>query len=99
MRHRAQIAHHTKGRLRIRVPSAKGDPAALEAIAQRGDAALEEKIVVSLFDANVNVRFTAAAAIIRLSSWGRRDTHRDTDILTLVGKDTGNVDAAPPVSH
>jgi hypothetical protein len=32
MRHRAQIAHHTKGRLRIRVPSAKGDPAALEAI-------------------------------------------------------------------
>ena len=32
MRHRAHIAHHTKGRLRIRVPSAKGDPAALEQI-------------------------------------------------------------------
>jgi hypothetical protein len=32
MRHRAHIAHHTKGRLRIRVPSAKGDPAALEKI-------------------------------------------------------------------
>jgi hypothetical protein len=32
MRHRAQIAHHSKGRLRIRVPSAKGDPAALEQI-------------------------------------------------------------------
>lgn len=32
MRHRAQVAHHTKGRLRIRVPSAKGNPAALEEI-------------------------------------------------------------------
>src|SRR5271165_2841975 len=32
MRHRAHVAHHTKGRLRIRVPSAKGDPAALEEI-------------------------------------------------------------------
>lgn len=32
MRHRAHVAHHTKGRLRIRVPSAKGDPVALEEI-------------------------------------------------------------------
>lgn len=32
MRHKAHVAHHTKGRLRIRVPSAKGDPAALEEI-------------------------------------------------------------------
>jgi hypothetical protein len=32
MRHRAHVAHHSKGRLRIRVPSAKGDPAALEEI-------------------------------------------------------------------
>ena len=32
MRHRAHVAHNTKGRLRIRVPSAKGDPAALEEI-------------------------------------------------------------------
>jgi hypothetical protein len=32
MRHRAHVAHHTKGRLRIRVPSAKGNPEALEAI-------------------------------------------------------------------
>jgi hypothetical protein len=34
MKHRAQVAHHSKGRLRIRVPSAKGDPEALEAIKQ-----------------------------------------------------------------
>jgi hypothetical protein len=32
MRHKAHVAHHTKGRLRIRVPSAKGDPEALEEI-------------------------------------------------------------------
>src|SRR5690349_2061875 len=32
MRHAAHVAHHSRGRLRIRVPSAKGNPAALEAI-------------------------------------------------------------------
>jgi hypothetical protein len=32
MRHKAHVAHHTKGRLRIRVPSAKNDPDALEEI-------------------------------------------------------------------
>src|SRR5580698_8211088 len=32
MRHAAHVAHHSRGRLRIRVPSAKGKPAALEAI-------------------------------------------------------------------
>jgi Heavy metal associated domain 2 len=32
MRHRAHIAHHTKGRLRVRVPSAKGNREALEEI-------------------------------------------------------------------
>ncbi len=73
--------------------------AALEAIAQRGDAALEEKIVVSLFDSDVHVRFTAAAAIIRLTSVGRRDPHRDTDKQTLIGKDTGHVEVALPASH
>jgi hypothetical protein len=34
MRHRAHVAHHTKGRLRIRVPSAKGNPAVLEEISR-----------------------------------------------------------------
>jgi hypothetical protein len=34
MRHPAHVAHHSRGRLRIRVPSAKGDPAALESIRQ-----------------------------------------------------------------
>jgi hypothetical protein len=32
MRHKAHVAHHTKGRLRIRVPSAKNNPEALEEI-------------------------------------------------------------------
>lgn len=31
-RHRARVAHHTKGRMRIEVPTAKGDLEALEAI-------------------------------------------------------------------
>jgi hypothetical protein len=34
MRHAAHVAHHTRGRLRIRVPSAKGHAAALEMIKQ-----------------------------------------------------------------
>ena len=34
MRHQAHIAHHAKGRLRVRVPSAKGNPKALEHIRQ-----------------------------------------------------------------
>jgi hypothetical protein len=34
MRHKAHIAHHAKGRLRVRVPSAKGNPRALEQIRQ-----------------------------------------------------------------
>ncbi len=32
MRHAANVAHHSRGRLRIKVPSAKGKPAAMEAI-------------------------------------------------------------------
>ena len=31
-RHAAHVVHHSPGRMRIRVPSAKGDPAALETI-------------------------------------------------------------------
>lgn len=34
MRHAAHVAHHSRGRLRIRVPSAKGNSVALEAIRQ-----------------------------------------------------------------
>jgi hypothetical protein len=32
VKHDAHVAHHAKGRLRVRVPSAKGNPAALEKI-------------------------------------------------------------------
>ena len=35
MRHAAHVAHHLPGRLRIRVPSAKGNPAALEAMKKK----------------------------------------------------------------
>jgi HEAT repeat protein len=41
--------------------------AAIEALAQRGDPTFEGKIEYSFFDTNAHVRFTAAAAVIRLS--------------------------------
>jgi HEAT repeat protein len=47
--------------------------AALEAIAQRGDPSLEDKIEVSLYDANSHVRFTAAATVIRLNAMRKTD--------------------------
>jgi HEAT repeat protein len=51
--------------------------AALEAIAQRGDPVLEEKIELGLFDTNVHVRFTAAAAVIRLTA-GHKEIRKET---------------------
>jgi HEAT repeat protein len=47
--------------------------AALEAIAQRGDPSLEDKIEVSLYDANSHVRFTGAATVIRLNAMRKTD--------------------------
>jgi HEAT repeat protein len=41
--------------------------AAIEALAERGDPAVEAKIEFKLFDDNAHVRYTAAAAVIRLS--------------------------------
>lgn len=41
--------------------------AAIEAIAERGDPSLEAKVELSFFDANAHVRYTAAAAVIRLA--------------------------------
>ena len=66
--------------------------AALEAIAQRGDPALEEKIEMSLFDPNAHVRFTGAAAVIRLSALARRDTRKVTE------KKTAQAPAAAPTA-
>jgi HEAT repeat protein len=45
--------------------------AAIEALAQRGDPAFEGRIEYSFFDANAHVRYTAAAAVIRLSEIAR----------------------------
>jgi HEAT repeat protein len=42
--------------------------AAIQALAQRGDPGFEGKIELSLFDENAHVRYTAAAAVIRLSA-------------------------------
>ena len=46
--------------------------AAIEALAQRGDPNFEGKIEYSFFDSNAHVRFTAAAAVIRLSEIARK---------------------------
>jgi HEAT repeat protein len=42
--------------------------AAIEAIAERGDPLLKRKIEFSFFDSNAHVRYTAAAAVIRLTA-------------------------------
>jgi HEAT repeat protein len=54
--------------------------AAIEALAQRGDPAFEGKIEYSFFDANAHVRYTAAAAVIRLSeiAKSRKQTAKDS---------------------
>ena len=59
--------------------------AAIEAIALRGDPALEEKIELCLFDANSHVRYTAAAAVIHLTSLAHKDKEekeKETRIAT-----------------
>jgi len=47
MRHKAHVAHHSRGRLRIRVPAAKGNAAALESIRQSlaGVSGVQEVVV------------------------------------------------------
>jgi HEAT repeat protein len=50
--------------------------AAVEAIAQRGDPSLEPKIEFSFFDSNAHVRYTTAAAVIRLATIA--ESHSDT---------------------
>jgi HEAT repeat protein len=67
--------------------------AALEAIAQRGDSSLEEKIEVCLYDVNSHVRFTAAATVIRLNALGLM-ARKEIDKKTATTK----VPAVPVVS-
>src|ERR1700735_2574107 len=73
--------------------------AAIEAIAQRGDPALGDKIVGSLFDTNVHVRFTAAAAVIRLDVLGRKQSLKDPDKKTAQIKDATHSDLPMPASR
>jgi len=73
--------------------------AAIEAIAQRGDPALGDKILVSLFDTNVHVRFTAAAAVIRLDVLGRKQSLKDPDKKTAQIKDATHSDLPMPASR
>jgi HEAT repeat protein len=61
--------------------------AALEAIAERGDPSLEEKIEISLLDANAHVRYTAAATVIRLTALGRKAVRREAEKNTALTQD------------
>ena len=53
--------------------------AAVAALAQRGDAAMEEKVELCMFDTNVHVRYTAAAAVIRLNTLPKQDAHPEAE--------------------
>jgi HEAT repeat protein len=71
--------------------------AALEAIAERGDPSLEEKIEISLLDANAHVRYTAAATVIRLTALGRKAVRKEPEKKTALTQDP--VAAAAPASR
>ncbi len=51
--------------------------AAVEAIAQRGDASLSPKVQLSFSDKNAKVRYSAAAAVIRLSAISENRTAKN----------------------
>jgi HEAT repeat protein len=72
--------------------------AALEALALRGDSALEGKIEMSLFDLNAHVRFTAAAVVIRLSGLGP-GVHHDIEKKTAQRKEPAHADLELPGSR
>ena len=61
--------------------------------------ALGDKIVGSLFDTNVHVRFTAAAAVIRLDVRGRKQPLKDPDKKTAQTKDATHSDSPLPASR
>jgi HEAT repeat protein len=73
--------------------------AALEALAQRGDATLEDKIEISLFDTNAHVRFTAAATVIRLSALSHKNIPKESDKKTLQQKEPAHPGANQPASR
>lgn len=70
--------------------------AALEAVAQRGDPSLEERIELCLFDANIHVRFTAAATVIRLNAI---HSQKEADKKAAQGKEAARADQSAPASR
>ncbi len=51
--------------------------AAVESLAQRGDPSFVDHLILSLFDSNIHVRYTAAAAVIRLSELQETNLHKE----------------------
>ena len=69
--------------------------AALEAIAQRGDPSLEEKIEISLYDVNSHVRYTAAATVIRLTALERKALRKETEKKTAMTQSSSAAAVSP----
>ncbi len=51
--------------------------AAVESLAQRGDPSFVDNLILCLFDSNIHVRYTAAAAVIRLSQVQEANVHKE----------------------
>jgi HEAT repeat protein len=69
--------------------------AALEAIAQRGDPSLEEKIEISLYDVNSHVRYTAAATVIRLTALEHKALRKETEKKTAMTQSSSAAAVSP----
>ncbi|HEY1659678.1 MAG TPA: HEAT repeat domain-containing protein [Candidatus Sulfotelmatobacter sp.] len=73
--------HPATARALVRVALSDKDwivrAAAVEAIAERGDPTLADKILLSIYDGNIHVRYTAAAALIRLTRPRNAEPHEE----------------------
>ena len=69
--HKLHVAHHTPGRVRMKIPSAKGDPEALAAIAQSfvGVAGVE----------NVSVNATTGSLVLKYNPDRPMDVHQHVE--------------------
>jgi hypothetical protein len=70
-RHKLRVAHHTAGRVRMKVPTAKGDPEAMAAIAQSfvGVAGVE----------SVSVNATTGSLVLKYNPHRPMDVHQHVE--------------------
>lgn len=85
MPHDAHVAHHTKGRIRVRLPSAKGDHAALEKV--------KKALVPVPGVQSVDVNATTGSVLIHYDSAKHDDFHA---ALSLHAEERNLFTLAPP---